>query len=214
MTSDEEVMGSELPSRLGSFLLGQLADQRRHRRTVVSLPVRFVVCDGSEHRGLLFDMSPGGVSVTAEISPPLGSHAILYISDVGRVEGVVMRHLAYGFAVSLAATQNRRDKIAERLIFHANKHRLRDEDLRAHERTELDQIVRCMMPDGQEMPCRVIDQSLTGAAIAIKPIPPIGAKLIIGRMKGRVVRQTSNGAAIRFVVAASSHPSIVGKLGA
>jgi hypothetical protein len=212
LTGDEEVIGSELPSRFESFLLGQLADQRRHRRIVISLPVRFMANDASEHRGLLFDMSPGGVSVTAEIKPPLGSHAILYIDDIGRVEGVVARHHPYGFAVRLTTTQSRRDKIAERLVFHANKHRLRAEDLRAHERTETDQNVRCMMPDGQEMPCRVIDLSLTGAAIAMNPPPAIGAELVIGRMQGRVVRRIPEGVAIRFMTPVLSHASLTERL--
>jgi hypothetical protein len=212
LTGDEEVTGSELPSRFESFLLGQLADQRRHRRIVVSLPVRFMADNGSEHRGLLFDMSPGGVSVTAENSPPIGSRAILYIDDIGRVEGTVARHHPYGFAVRLAATQNRRDKIAERLIFHANRHRLRDDDFRAHERTETDQSVKCTMPGGQEMSCRVIDLSLTGAAIAMKAPPAIGAELIIGRMQGRVVRRIPEGVAIRFMTPVLSHAGLVDRL--
>ena len=192
------------PSRLEKYLLGQAADERRHRRIVVSLPVRFMTEAGSEHRGLLFDMSPGGVSVTAEQIPAIGSRVILYIDDIGRAEGIVARSHSFGFAVRLTTTQNRRDKIAERLTYHANRHRLRDEDLRGHERKEVDQEGRCTLPDGTDVPCRVIDLSLTGAALALEPRPAVGAELSIGRMRGRVVRHIPGGVAIRYLKAATS----------
>ena len=204
VAGDDNVIIEAEPSRLEAYLLGRLADQRRHRRIVISLPVRFMASDESEHRGLLFDMSPGGVSVTADVKPPMGSRAVLYIDDIGRVEGEVCRHHLYGFGVRLNVTQSRRDKIAERLTFHANRHRLRDEDLREHERVESSQNSVCSMPDGTEVGCKVIDLSLTGAGIAIEPRPSVGSEIVIGRMHGRVVRHIPQGVAIRFLQAATS----------
>ena len=199
-------------SRLQKFLLGEARDERRHRRVVISLPVRFMQEDSSEHRGLLYDMSPGGVSVTSEIQPPMNSRLVLYIDDIGRIEGQVVRHHSFGFAVKVAATQNRRDKIAERLTYHANRHRLRDEDLRAHERKDVDHEGRCVMPDGTEVPCRVIDLSLTGAALALDPKPPVGSDVGIGRMRGKVVRHIAGGIAIRYLNAELSHARLVEQL--
>jgi hypothetical protein len=125
--------------------------------------------------------------------------------SIGRCEGAVVRHHAYGFALRLIATQNRRDRIAERLTFHANRHRLRDDDLRAHERVEHEHQTRCVTPDGGETPCRVIDLSLTGAAIAMDQRPAIGEEVVIGRIQGRVVRHIPQGIAIRFLSVAPSH---------
>lgn len=212
MAGEDETADGRAETRLQAFLLGQQSDERRHRRVVISLPVRFMAGDGTEHRGLLFDMSPGGLSVTADHQPPIGSQTIVYIDDIGRVEGQVARHHSYGFAIRLASTQHRRDKIAERLTFHANRHRLRDEDLRGHERSELNQSVRCIMPDGQEVPCRVIDLSLTGAAIAMTHPLPLGSELMIGRMQGRVVRKLPDGVAVRFLTVMNSAATIRDRL--
>ena len=117
----------------------------------------------------------------------------------------MVRHHDYGFAMRLIATQNRRDRIAERLTFHANRHRLRDDDLRTHERSDDDRHTRCVLPDGSEHRCRVIDLSLTGAAIAVDQRPAIGAEVVIGRIQGRVVRHLPQGIAIRFLAVAPSH---------
>lgn len=199
-------------SRLESYMLGQVADERRHRRIVISLPVRFMAADESEHKGLLFDMSPGGLSVTSDTILPLNSRTVLYVDEIGRVEGFVARHHKYGFAVKLSTTQNRRDKIAEHLTLHANKHRLREEDFRRHERSETDQEARCFLPDGAEIPCRVVDLSLSGAAIAVSPKPAMGAEIVIGRMRGKVVRVFESGVAIRFIDPAISQAMLKDRL--
>ena len=211
MDSDDQA-AEVTPSRLQKYLLGDARDERRHRRVVISLPVRFMLEDSTEHRGLLFDMSPGGVSVTSETLPPIGSRVVLYIDDIGRVEGQIVRHHSFGFAVKSVATQNRRDKIAERLTYHANRHRLRDEDLRVHERKDVDQEGRCILPDGTEVGCRVIDLSLTGAAIAVDPKPAVGSEVGIGRMRGKVVRHIAGGIAIRYLNAELSHVRLVDQL--
>ncbi len=209
MSDDSAVTQDEPVSRLQSYILGEAADERRHRRVVVSLPVRFLAEGGDEYRAVVFDMSAGGASLTSEARPELGARIVLYVDDIGRCEGHVIRHHDYGFAVKLITTQNRRDRIAERLTYHANRHRLRDEDLRRYERADLDQEARCILPDGAEIACRVLDLSLSGAAIAIDPRPRIGAEITVGRMQGHVVRHIPQGVAIRFLAAASSRAAAV-----
>lgn len=212
--TDEDAATEDMPqSRFESFILGERADERRHRRVVITLPVRFMTEGGAEHRALLFDMSPGGVSLTSELRPEIGAKMVLYIDDIGRCEGSVVRHHDYGFALKLIATQNRRDRIAERLTYHANRHRLRDEDLRMHERSEMDRQTRCTLPDGTVLDCRVTDLSLTGAAIAIARRPHIGTEVAIGRLRGRVVRHLPQGVAIRFLAVAPSHAAAAERLG-
>ena len=213
MTDEEAATDEAAKSRLEAYILGERADERRHRRVVITLPVRFMIEGGEEHRALLFDMSPGGVSLTTEIRPQIGTRLVLYIDDIGRCEGTVARHHDYGFALRLIATQNRRDRIAERLTYHANRHRLRDEDLRGHERAEIDRQTRCTLPDGSVLECRVTDLSLTGAAIAIARRPPIGTEVAIGRLHGRIVRHLPQGVAIRFLAVAPSQAIAAERLG-
>jgi hypothetical protein len=57
---------------------------------------------------------------------------------------------------------------------------------------------RLIMPNGEVYECRVIDVSLSGASIASAVKPPIGAGVVLGRMRGRVVRHHDKGLAIQF----------------
>jgi len=47
--------------------------------------------------------------------------------------------------------------------------------------------------------CRVIDVSLSGASVACAVKPPAGTVVILGRMRGRVVRHHDQGVALQFV---------------
>ena len=47
--------------------------------------------------------------------------------------------------------------------------------------------------------CEVIDISLSGAAIKTEVMPSVGTFLMLGKMRGRVVRYLEQGVAIEFV---------------
>jgi CheY-like chemotaxis protein len=49
--------------------------------------------------------------------------------------------------------------------------------------------------------CRVLDLSLSGAALQLAARPPIGERVRVGRTEGRVVRHTNDGIAVEFVIA-------------
>lgn len=57
---------------------------------------------------------------------------------------------------------------------------------------------RLILPNGEVHPCRVIDVSLSGASIASTVRPPLDTMVILGRMRGRVVRHHDQGVAIQF----------------
>jgi hypothetical protein len=46
--------------------------------------------------------------------------------------------------------------------------------------------------------CRVIDVSLSGASIASRVKPPLESVVVLGRLRGRVVRHHEQGVAIQF----------------
>ena len=54
--------------------------------------------------------------------------------------------------------------------------------------------------DGRQYPCRIIDLSLSGAAIEIEVKPAIGIQVTLGTMRGQVVRHFDDGLAIEFAV--------------
>jgi hypothetical protein len=55
-----------------------------------------------------------------------------------------------------------------------------------------------IMPDGREIPCRVVDVSLSGAAVNIEEKPPLGTAVTLGRTAAKVVRHLEMGVAVEF----------------
>jgi hypothetical protein len=55
------------------------------------------------------------------------------------------------------------------------------------------------LEDGSKMTCRIIDMSLSGAAIAAETRPPLGSLVMLGRVQARVVRNLEEGFGIEFV---------------
>jgi hypothetical protein len=54
------------------------------------------------------------------------------------------------------------------------------------------------LENGREFPARIIDISMSGAAIAIDQKPPMGAPVTVGTTAAKVVRHFQNGAALEF----------------
>ena len=56
-----------------------------------------------------------------------------------------------------------------------------------------------MLPDGTGLSVRVIDMSLSGAALATDIRPPLGSPIRLGRLGARVVRHFEDGIGIEFM---------------
>ena len=57
-----------------------------------------------------------------------------------------------------------------------------------------------VLPDGQALRCKIIDVSLSGAALATTARPALGSPITIGRMRARVVRHFPEGIAVEFAM--------------
>src|SRR5205085_7768509 len=122
---------------------------------------------------------------------------IIYFEHVGRVEGRIARTFENGFAVALTATRRKQDKLATQLTWLANRHELGLPEDRRHERIvprATGAIVR--LADGTEIGVRVIDISLSGAALSSPIQPPIGSPVMIGKTSAKVVRHFDGGIAV------------------
>jgi len=60
-------------------------------------------------------------------------------------------------------------------------------------------IALLTLEDGTKMTCRIIDMSLSGAAIAAENRPPLKSLVLLGRVQARVVRKLEEGFALEFV---------------
>jgi c-di-GMP-binding flagellar brake protein YcgR len=174
-------------------------DRRRFQRVSVSLLGRFMLEDRREYPCQTIDMSPGSVAVTAAVSGKVGERVVAYIDQIGRIEGQIVRVQDGGFAMSISATLRKRDKLAAKLTWLANRHELNLPEDRRHDRiTAKISVVTVALPDGREYQARVVDISLSGAALAMEVRPPIGSPVMVGKLRGRVVRHFDEGIAIEF----------------
>ncbi|CAN7416358.1 PilZ domain-containing protein [Aminobacter aminovorans] len=177
------------------------AERRNFQRVRVKIYGRFMLEDRTEHAGQVVDMSPGNVAFRTDRSGAPGEKVIAYIDHIGRVEGVITRTLADGFAMTVIASERKKDKLAAQLTWLANKHELDLPEDRRHERVApRNPISALQLMDGRQYPCRIIDLSLSGAALEIEVKPAIGVQVTLGTMRGQVVRHFEDGVAIEFAV--------------
>ena len=186
-----------------------LADERRRfQRVRVNLLGRYMLADRREFPCQVTDMSPGGMAVIAPVSGQTGERVIAYVDHLGRLEGVIARQFQNGFAMTVAATTRKRDKLAAQLTWLANRHILNLPEDRRHGRfTPRNPSARLILPNGLNLACRIIDLSASGAALKTDQRPEIGALVTIGKATGRVVRHLEEGFAVEFT--RLQHPDFV-----
>jgi c-di-GMP-binding flagellar brake protein YcgR len=174
-------------------------DRRRFQRVTVSLLGRFMLEDRREYPCQTVDMSPGSLAVTSAVTGKVGERVVVYIDQIGRIEGQIIRTQADGFAMSISATLRRRDKLAAKLTWLANRHELNLPEDRRHDRISAKvSVITVALPDGRAYQARVVDISLSGAALALEVRPPVGSPIMAGKVRARVVRHFEEGIAVEF----------------
>lgn len=174
-------------------------DRRKHRRVTVHVFGRFMREDKQEFPCQVINMSPGGMALLSPVSCANDERVVAYLDNFGRIEGVVTRSFEGGFAVRIMASQFKREKIANMLTWITNQESLGLNEERQHERVvPRNSSSKLILPNGEVHPCSIIDVSLSGASIASVIRPPLETMVILGRMRGRVVRHHDQGVAIHF----------------
>jgi hypothetical protein len=176
-------------------------ERRRFQRVKVNLLGRYMLSDRREYPCQVINMSPGGIAMAAPVLGAPGERVIAYVDHLGRLEGQIVRMIDNGFAMTISATPRKRDKLAAQLTWLANSQILNLPEDRRHGRIiPRRQAGRLTLPNGDIVPCRVIDISESGCAIgmAVDLRPPLGAPVTIGLVPGRVVRYIDDGFAIEF----------------
>jgi hypothetical protein len=191
--------GMAIPQKK-SLILPLSEERRRFQRVRVNLLGRYMLADRREFPCQVTNMSPGGMALVAPVLGAVGERVIAYVDHVGRLEGEVARHFQNGFAMTVAATSRKRDKLAAQLTWLANRHILGLPEDRRHGRiTPKNPAARLILPNGTNVAVRVIDISESGTAIKTDLRPELGALVTIGKTAGRVVRHLEEGFAIEFI---------------
>ena len=155
-------------------------ERRRHSRVPVALLGRYMLADLQEYPCQIVDLSPGGGLMVAPVKGKVGERVVVYLELLGRIEGEVTRHTAEGFAFSIAAAMRKRDKIASQLTWLANRQALGLPEDRRHERITPRSTSNVLtLESGHEYGVRIIDVSLSGAALSIEQKLPLGTSVVL-----------------------------------
>jgi hypothetical protein len=174
----------------------------RFQRVKVSVLGRYMLADRREFPCQVLEMSPGDAMVIAPVSGNAGERVIAYLDHLGRVEGTIVDAVDGGFVMDLSASPRKRDKMAAQLTWLANKDILNLPEDRRHERVVPDnRHSTVVLDDGRRYNCKIIDISLSGAAIELAVRPAMGTPVTLGRMRARVVRHFQDGVAVEFASA-------------
>lgn len=175
-------------------------ERRRFQRVKVHLLGRYMLPDRREFPCQVINMSPGGLALLGPGIGSVGDRVIAYLDHIGRVEGKITRIIDNGFAMGVGATPRKRDKLAAQLTWLANRDILNLPEDRRHDRiVPRNPISLLTLEDGSQMTCRILDLSLSGAAIAAEKRPPLKSLVLLGRVQSRVVRNLEDGFALEFV---------------
>lgn len=173
-------------------------ERRRHRRVPVMLLGRFMLPNRLEYPCQTSDISPGGMALLAPVQADIGDRIVVYVEHLGRVEGLVTRRTNDGFAMSIAATPRKRDKMASQLTWLANRDLGLPEDRRHDRVTPRNTRTMLRLESGVEHAVRLLDISLSGAAFNTEVNLPMGSAIYLGQTLCKVVRKFERGYAVEF----------------
>ncbi|MDZ4761457.1 MAG: PilZ domain-containing protein [Alphaproteobacteria bacterium] len=183
----------------------QIQERRRHRRVRWTAAVRGLGADGAEFTAATIDICAGGLRISVARALAIGETVVLYLEEIGRVEGVVARMLREGdYAIALNIPSRKREKIADQLTWLINRDALGlTEEREGERRPAIGQVIASYA--GVSIACAVSDVSIFGVALRTTgPRPMIGDRIAVGERLGTCVRYIDGGFAVDFRAMASS----------
>jgi hypothetical protein len=181
-------------------------ERRDNIRIIVNIPGRYSLASKLDMKGArrefacrVINMSTRGMALVAPVSGPAGERVVTYIPRFGKLEGRITGAFDQGFIMSIAGTDEFRQKLGAKLDW-LEKHK-------NHDLTEGRRHIRIVprnpysfltLPDGHRVACLVIDMSVSGAGISADAEVAMGASVQVGHVRGRVVRAFKEGFAVQF----------------
>ncbi len=174
---------------------------------------RFMLPDLSEHACQVINLSvDGAIFITPSVPPP-GQLIVAYIEEIGRVEALTGAPQPGGFAITFNLKGPRLERFQQRVEWLQQRGTDDASDSRRHSRYEPgDRVSQVTLPDGRVYNCEVLDISVSGAGIKTEVVPSVGTYVMLGKMRGRVVRYLEHGVAIEFVKQLDQAPSPTAKI--
>lgn len=174
-------------------------EQRTYPRYALDLPGRFMRTDKLDYDCRLKDISVVGASLVSPTNMIIGEKVIVYLLHLGGLEGAVTRRFEGGFAISITATQRKREKLAAQILRLSEQGPVGEGEEREHPRLPCNELCPVILQDGTAIECLVTDRSLSGASIATVLRPEIGSELVLSGQRATVVRHHEEGIGVEFL---------------
>lgn len=180
--------------------IADIAEQRRYERYSFDFGARFIADDVMGENARLINVSEGGAALRHIKRPRIGSSAIVYIENMDRFEGEVVRVFRRGFALQFKMSSRKRRRLAESISALAGQEGVSYRTERRAFRRVLGagEAVQCKLDNGEKIEGRIIDCSIANATLRSDARPFLGTKLHIGQTRAKVVRHTKDGFAVEF----------------
>lgn len=176
-------------------------ERRRHARVKLSLLGRYMLEDRREFPCQTIDVSAGGLSLTAPVVGAIGERVVAYFDAVGRIEGIIVRQVEHGFAMTAIMPQPKREKLVNQLTWLINRKTLGLPEDRRHVRIVPKQVnTTISLPDGAAFAAKIVNISASGVAVNCTKAAPLGSMVQVGRRRARVVRVGDHGMALEFAL--------------
>jgi hypothetical protein len=188
--------------RVGEIVADPLKLQTSPEPDVAPIKIRvggrYMLPGGVEHACETRSLSLATIEVLAPESGLLGDPVTLYLDDVGPVAGTVQVIWSDGFTLAVDVGPERRARFAARLDWLAAQASGLAEQRSDPRIVPTHRTVEVRRADGRVLAGTVVDLSMTGAAIAVTDLPPVGEAVTIGKRRATVVRHLQDGFAVTF----------------
>jgi hypothetical protein len=179
-------------------LLQEPANNRKYQRVLVALQGAIFVGSNVQECQIL-DLSPGGARVKRDNPIPLEGEIHLYIKGFGRFKAEVIRGKELEVAMRFTCDSDAVMGLLKGLSNYVKGYETSQTKERREVRVPTSIAAVCRMPDGTAVPCEIIDASMRSMSLRIAERPRIGATVILGKTKMRVVRHHSHGFAVQSI---------------
>lgn len=163
--------------------------------------------DGSEYPCELWRVSANNADINLVTDDSdgavinLGDHIIAYIDDLGRIEGTIINSLRDGFALQLQHTSHQQSKLIKKISWLSKNINNQQSDQRRHARRAPARTEALLfLEDGTQHECKILDLSLSGAAVVTALRPPLLTIVTLGNTQAKVMRHFDDGIGIEFLV--------------
>ena len=160
----------------------------------VNLRGRYMSASLGEHPCEVVEMSTEEMFLATDAEPRIGEKVVVYVTELGRFEGEVVRKTPTGFAIGMALPKLKHQKLAEQLVWYGNR-----DSLNLPENRSIDRVAPLMqravlsLSNGKERIVKINDISLTGASIETNVILVQGRRVVVGKTPMVVARVFEGG---------------------